>query len=160
MSKLPAYPEILLALDPGDTTGAAIFRNGNLPSKKGVGQVVGDVGKLAAFIRRVDPDMIVAEDFVLYAHRARDQSWDSMQTSRLLGAIELVCHDLKCPFQLQTAQDGKAFPTDAKLRAWNVMDTSRRHGMDAVRHGVTYLIFGHPSNHHLKYARPWLNGGP
>jgi hypothetical protein len=147
-TKFREFPPILLALDPGDTTGAAIFRDGVFDT---AGHIAGGIPKVPRFIRRLQPSWIVCEDFLLYAHKARDQAWNEMRTPRIIGAIELVCWDLRIPLTFQTAQDGKSFPTDTKLRAWGLYDKGGRHARDAIRHGITFLLFGDPTKAHIKF---------
>ena len=138
-TKLDPLPPKLLCLNPGETTGWAIFERGKLVR---CGQLVSTIPGVPQFIVQEMPSHVVYEDFVLYAHKAQDQQWSKMNTSRVIGAIEYVCWELGIPYYEQVALEGKSFVTDDKLKAWDLYQTGQRHARDAIRHGIAFMLFG------------------
>jgi hypothetical protein len=143
-----ATPRVL-AFDPGETTGAANFLG---PELKEALQIPTGLMPTAAvnvrtWINRYldetgfKPDAIVIEDYRVYSWKAEDHSWQNMHTCRLIGAIELICHDMNVPLHKQSAQNAKGFCTDDKLKAWGFWQAGERHARDAIRHAIFHLLF-------------------
>lgn len=146
----------VLALDPGETTGACVFEGHKLVDAR---QLQTGLMPLAAvsvrqYIRNWhikvcgDPDInpsvvdtVVTEDYRVYSWKAKDHAWQGLHTPRLVGAIELICHDEDVQLVKQSAQIGKGFCTDDKLKAWGLYQVGERHARDAIRHAVQYLLF-------------------
>jgi hypothetical protein len=149
-----ATPRIL-AFDPGETTGACNFYGAEL--KEAVQLPTGLMPTAAVAVRNwinqyteetgFKPDAIVIENYRVYSWKTDDHAWAEMHTSRLIGAIELICHDLGIPLHKQSAQNAKGFCTDDKLKAWGFWMRGERHARDAIRHAVFYLLFTHAKIH-------------
>lgn len=137
-------PRIVVVFDPGETVGWAVFDGCSLLK---AGQEAADAKGRLRFVRYLieswNPKAVVAEDYIVYAHKALSHSWSPLDTAKLVGAIEMACviHDV--PLYLQTASTGKAFCTDAKLRNWGMYQPGKVHATDAVRHGAHFLLFHH-----------------
>jgi len=135
-------PKTVLALDPGETTGWALFREGHLVDK---GQIEHrDQGGMSRQIMELvtvhNPTTLVVEDYRVYASKAKTHSWSSLFTPKLLGAIEFICNLQKVQIVLQMASS-KQFCTDEKLKQWHYYSKGTPHANDAVRHGCYYLLF-------------------
>lgn len=133
-------PNLILSLDPGETTGWSLFTNGNMTD---CGHVAGEVENMLRLINLHGPEIVVAEEYRVYAWKAKHHAWSRVQTVRLLGALELTCKVKKLGYVTQSAQYAKGFVTDAKLREWGYWLPNKRHAMDSIRHGCAYLLFGH-----------------
>lgn len=138
-------PKYMIALDPGETTGYAEFRNGELVK---VSQLITKTVKqftevLSVILSREDyPDMIVYEDYRIYSWKSEHHAWQALHTPQAIGALKALA-TLKCiPLYTNLAQQPKAFCTDDKLKMWGYYST-QRHGRDAVRHGTYYLLFNY-----------------
>lgn len=137
----------LLALDPGETTGTAVFDVLDIS----VG-VTGDqiktwpiesaVENLANLLYRVSPRIVVMESYQVYEWKTDTHSWSNIPTLQVIGCIQTLCIQREIPFRFQTAQIAKTFVTDEKLEAWGMWHKGLRHGRDATRHGCYYLLFG------------------
>lgn len=136
-------PNKLLCLDPGQTTGWAIFTDGILDK---VGQLITDPverGALAIqeLIANHQPDLVLYEEYKVYSWKAVQHSWSALHTPNLIGAIRTLCVLNEIPTYNQMAQQPKRFCTDQKLRDWKYYHTAQRHARDAIRHGCYYLMF-------------------
>jgi hypothetical protein len=131
-------PRILLCLDPGDTTGYAIFEAGVLVDG---GQIPGTDQNMERLILLRKPSVIVCEQFVNYPWKQASLAWSTNKTSKLIGVLEFICRKAKIPFHLQTAQLAKGFVTDKLLKEWGYYNVVKRHMNDATRHGCYYLLF-------------------
>jgi hypothetical protein len=134
----PDPPARLLALDPGDTTGVAMFKIGRLWKSTSMAR------DLLAFERLIvgfAPDILVVESYNIYASKLERHTFSNVPTLRLIGAIEFIALKADIPIVWQSAATGKGFVTDEKLKWWGYYTTESRHARDAIRHGVHYLIF-------------------
>lgn len=134
-------PNVLLSLDPGETTGWALFKDlklqecGEIPYENSMLDVV-------ALINHLNPDVVVMEDYKVYGWKSSQHSWSDLYTVRLIGAIELTCLQNDTVLYAQMAQGVKGFCSNKKLKQWGFYKKSARHARDAVRHGCYWLMFG------------------
>jgi len=135
----PAEHSFVLAVDPGGNTGLAWLLDREFGS-----QVVADgrFGFHAWFTEAVakiaTPLVAVCEDFIITSATARKTA--QPDPYRIIGWLELWCHQHAVPFVLQTPAQAKGFGTDAKLRHMGWYRTGHGgHDNDAARHLLTYL---------------------
>lgn len=174
-------PERLLCLDPGETTGYALFENGYLKTygqtetvilseEKGAkqGEKVIDWGALEELFCDQAPTYIVCENYRIYAHKLDRHSFSQVETLRLIGGIDMMCHNgwmerktpgdgwddelwegdpcqlityyQPVPIAYQMAVQAKGFITDERLKEWDFWKPGMRHSRDAIRHGLYFLI--------------------
>jgi hypothetical protein len=146
-------PLSITALDPGETTGAcAMGRDAmtldSIPNLKHAGHLDTDdmdkaVKALTEYFDVFTPQVVVIEDYRIYAWKADDHKWSGLHTPRVIGCIETLCIQRGIVYVKQTAQVAKGFCTDKKLQEWGWYFPSIRHGRDAIRHAVFYLLFNH-----------------
>jgi len=139
----PVSKELVLAIDPGVTTGFALFQ---FPHLRGHAQfrstlVPSAARRVRLVIDKYQPQHIVVEEYVIYPWMVRQQSWSSLHTVRLIGAIELIAADLKLPLTKQQALKAKNIK-DKSLKQWNLYKPGKPHANDAIRHAVAYTLFG------------------
>lgn len=84
-------------------------------------------------------DYIIIEKFTLYPHKAKALINDPMLTPQIIGKIKEWFEGFK--IVEQSAQVGKGFWTDTKLKAAGIWPHNR-HERDAVRHALQFLYFG------------------
>ncbi|MFA7017829.1 MAG: hypothetical protein WC239_02410 [Sphaerochaetaceae bacterium] len=138
-------PRTLVTVDPGETCGWAVFKQGILTSCNQVsipvhkdGRVVGS--ELWDLIEDNNPEIVVVEGYRVYASKVAQHTWSALYTPKLIGYIEAICDRFKIPLTLQMAST-KSFCSNNKLKAWGYYKASMPHAMDAVRHGCYYLLF-------------------
>lgn len=138
-------PEVLLALDPGETIGYAVFYG---LEHRETGQLVCEsfdeaITKLTKLFVDVNPTHLVFEDYRIYKAKVKQHIGQELFTPQLIGVIKALCETKSIkPFK-QMAQLAKQFCNDEKLRGWGLYAKSFRHGRDAVKHGAYYLLFSH-----------------
>jgi hypothetical protein len=137
-----APPKVLMAIDPGKTTGIAIFKEGILSTQSQV-DTSNDEGiqELVRQITYTNPNILVCEDYRVYSWKAKEHSWEALNTPQLIGVIKYLCTKSNTPIYMQMAQMGKGFCTDKKLREWGFYRSGLPHSRDAVRHGCYWLLF-------------------
>lgn len=140
-------PKHLIALDPGETTGYAIFVGSQLVDS---GELKTDcmnhgaiiLSELFAAHTNTDP-IVVFEDYRIYSWKTDSHTWASLHTPRLIGMIHYLCYHHDFRYFLQIAQQPKNFCTDTRLKEWGWYSTGLRHARDAIRHGTYYMLFNH-----------------
>lgn len=147
---------IILAIDPGTTTGFALFNEdgGHFISYEVEGPV-NAVESVTLFLDTAhtanDIVEIVCESFVISARTIKTQRvndpWE------IKGWIKLECLRRDVAYTEQSPATGKSFGTDDKLRKIGWFRSSEGgHANDAARHLITYL-----AQHHLHIARELLS---
>jgi hypothetical protein len=136
----PPPPARLLTVDPGGTTGWALWLDG-LPNTCGQIDTAESDAALEKLLDQKQPDLVICEAYVLYPWKADSQAWSDFQTPRLIGSLQTMCRHRQIPLIMQGA-DKKTFATDIKLKGWGFYQKSHRHANDAIRHGIYYLLFG------------------
>ena len=133
----------LLCLDPGETTGVAVFHASKLHACCQSNTSHPDLA-LNEFTRLFDlytPTACVIEDYRVYGNRAQYHIGSSLHTPRMIGIIEALCLQRGIPYHKQMAGLAKGFVTDAKLRDWGWYAQAERHSRDAIRHGAYFILF-------------------
>lgn len=139
---------VILSLDPGETTGWAVWRNDPI---KGIfliahGQLktwpIEDcVRNMEELFRIYQPEHIVYEIYAVYEWKSADHSWSQIPTVQIIGCILTLAVQQVRSYSAQTAQIAKNFCTDDKLNMWHVYFKGVRHARDAIRHGIYYILF-------------------
>lgn len=135
-------PKTLLCLDPGETTGWATFKEGALYSDGHLNTKDGDVvASLLLMVQGIQPNVVVMENYKIYGWKTEEHSWSALHTPKLIGAIDAICSIQGVPVHYQMAAMAKNFCTNDKLKTWGMYSASKRHAMDAIRHGCYWLLF-------------------
>lgn len=123
-----------LAVDPGNSTGWAAFtKNGDI--------ITFDTAKGREAVYQVlasqAPELLICEDYRLFPWKAKEQSWSSLETVRIIGAIEYYAWLNKVEIVLQE-------PKIKKIGyLWAGITPPKNHALshetDAYVHGVYYL---------------------
>jgi hypothetical protein len=145
----------VLALDPGETTGAALFDASELEvTLLATAQIKtwplhAAVSHFERLLELHKPTVVVYEKYHIYEWKAEDHSWSSVPTIQIIGCLKTLCIQRKIPYGSQTAQVAKQFCTDEKLETWNFYKKGEKHARDAVRHGCYFLLFGNKGLNNL-----------
>ena len=141
-------PINILALDPGETSGVAqMIREGDdsltiSQFQKNTSIIEWGVDAFDSLISFYTPSFVIIEDYRIYSWRTKEHTWASLHTPRLIGVVECLCRLKRIPLIKQSAQVGKAFVTDARLKEWNLYKVANPHSNDATRHLLQFLLFG------------------
>lgn len=143
--------EYVLALDPGETTGWAVFKSCELiASGQSLTKTLPQARQVfCELIDMYNPQVIVAEDYKVYGWKAQAHSWSSLHTPKIIGMLAGIAGGKDIPLHLQMAQQAKGFVTDVKLRSWGYYNTGKKHARDAIRHGCYFLVFKAGVTHEL-----------
>lgn len=136
--------ETIVAVDPGETIGYAVFQSSCLRYHVQVSadDIWGAAKWLEVFIKKFTPKVVVVEDYRIYSWRAKQHTWSNLFTPRLIGGLEVLCGMHDVPLIKQQPQAAKQFCTDARLKSWGYWIKGEPHTRDAIRHGCYYLLFG------------------
>jgi hypothetical protein len=144
--------EPVLALDPGETTGVAEFDGDR--TIRVYQKVTKEIGPSYDWLEELlecgsgdidDPTIpfkhLRYEDYRVYAWKADDHSWSPVHTIRWIGAIQVAAHTTNTPSSCIMAQAAKGWWTDAKLDHFDLNPKGLKHGRDALRHLLYFLLF-------------------
>lgn len=94
-------------------------------------------------------DLVVCEDYRLYAFKAEAQSWSRPASVEVIGVVRYLCEKYEKPLVFQGASQRTFFGSDRhpkkhtegnrRLRALGFWLESK-HSRDAMRHCLTYLL--------------------
>lgn len=141
--------KILVAIDPGETTGACCFYGGEIFDARQLvtKNLTRGIISIGSYLRHIDrelgfPNLIVCEDYRVYDWKSDAHKWQGLHTPKLIGAIECIGMFDGIPVVLRMAQQAKQFCTDEKLKDWDLWLKGEQHARDAVRHAVFQLVHG------------------
>lgn len=136
------FPERMLVLDPGETTGWAVFEHGRLTAWGQIKTMEEGWDAIHELFADVQPTHVLYENYRIYKHKLERHSFSDVYTLRLIGVIEYLCDvTYGVPRVHQMAQQAKGFVKDQRLREWGYFKPGMRHARDAIRHGCYYLLF-------------------
>lgn len=132
---------VILGLDPGNTTGWALFEGAELVE---CGQL--HLPKTASIVDLLysfseTPKQFVVEEYRIYPNRAKQHIGNDLFTPRIIGAVEAFAYMNNIPVDFQPASLGKSHFTDSRLKALGLYQKGQRHANDAIRHVAHWLIF-------------------
>lgn len=143
----PSYGRIL-GLDPGETTGFALFSS----TSRCVDWIEIDqvrtsnpeeaTENLMVLFDHLRPDRVVFESYHIYGWKADTHKWSEVFTLQVIGCIWTLCQQRRIPHSQQSAQNAKGFWTDDLLHTFGLYQRGIKHGRDATRHALHYLCFG------------------
>lgn len=139
VGSLKAPPRHLLAIDPGKDTGWAAFLDG-LPAKFDIIRGLDAFDDfLSNYVHTYGmPDLVVYESYLLFKHKAVQQSGSKMEASQVIGKIEFWAKMLRIPV---VKQPSSILPIAVK---WSKLkmpsDHKNSHHISAYNHGWYYLV--------------------
>jgi hypothetical protein len=130
----------ILAVDPGKTTGLALFDGHSLTAWQA--ETWDAVEQVERFLDRAAQldDVLIVESFVIgqaTLRKGRGENW-SLES---IGAIRYLHRRMgePCILHFQQASSVMRFATNEKLRAVGWWTQGQEHARDATRHILTYL---------------------
>lgn len=126
-----------LAFDPGQTTGWCKFDNAGEVVEWGQDSFTELMDHCREWSKE-EWDAIIYEDFVLFKHKARQQTGSRMPASQAIGIIKTLIHATGA---IPIVQDASIKPIASK---WTNMKAPSNHAeshwVDSFNHGAYYLI--------------------
>jgi hypothetical protein len=125
----------IVAFDPGGTTGFAVWTPDNCIY---TGQIEGlhHVTALWKFLEGLQPGLVIWEEFIY----EKDHLNADLRAVEYIGVCRLWAEQRAVPTQV-SSRAFKKFWDRRKLKALKLYKASTPHGMDALRHLLTYLVF-------------------
>lgn len=133
---------MIIALDPGVTTGVAILDS---QQRLRTYQDVFSHKSLMEYLEDLSPTTVVYESFV-YQRRNKVE----LYPVEVIGVIRLYAQKYDIPLYVQSASQAKGFITNDKIEAMGLWVKGQKHGMDALRHLLYHQII-------TKGDRTWLD---
>lgn len=126
----------ILAVDPGDShVGTALSQDGQMKAEEY--SAAGWLFEFSALVGMLD--VVVIEEFRLYPGSAPALSWSQLDTVKMIGAMEWICHCAGVPFELQSA--AVKIPTRAQCKARGINWKHKSgHASDALLHLYYYML--------------------
>lgn len=124
---------MILALDPGKTTGYAYQ---NAVGSFGFGELQQD--SIWDTLTTLEPDLLIVESFQFRQARSKV----NLTPNEVIGVIKEWARQKNVEIIWQTPSQAKHFFDDARLRERNLWATGMPHARDSVRHLLYYLEFG------------------
>jgi hypothetical protein len=140
MRILPPLPELtFVCFDPGETTGVVEIVTGELAVTWSL--TIPQLYEKLAQGCWLGYRIWVMENFLLYAWKAKSMEFNDMPAPRVIGALELIAYIEQHVVIKQTAQAGKAFASDERLKAYGWWQRCHsKHEKDAARHALYYMF--------------------
>lgn len=144
------YRGRLLALDPGETTGASLVIVPPEPNQfllESQLQITtwpleAGVPNLSDVITKLKPTHVIYESYHVYSWRLNEHKFSEVPTLQIIGAIKTLCIQQQISYSSQSAQVGKAFFTDKRLKNLDCYFEGAPHARDSLRHALQFITFG------------------
>ena len=137
-------PEYLLAVDPGLTTGIALFHCD--PDPVIVWSAETDFMETCNLVNKTALEYgprlrVVAERFIITVQTAKNSPTAASDALTMLGAVRYLCEAYGVQIVYHTSQKAKNFCPNPRLKALGFWHRGGKgHARDALRHAVTHLV--------------------
>jgi hypothetical protein len=141
----------LIAIDPGETTGVTIIdctpTNIHLFAQLQIGSwpLEKSLNDFVALFATTKPSQMVYESYHIYKWRLAEHTFSEVPTLQIIGVLKAIAILESVPYTSQTAQAGKAFFTDKRLKDLKLYFEGAPHARDSLRHALQYIAFGEPT---------------
>ncbi|MBA7691033.1 hypothetical protein ES703_99571 [subsurface metagenome] len=125
----------ILAIDPGETCGVAIFKDDKLIEATELSEK-----ELLIHIEIDKPDVIIVEAY-LHFPWVKDYAVHEYPTAELIGKIKLLAEQLNLRITTQPVGLVKSVITKRVLRHFDIKPYKSKHINDAIKHGLYYLKY-------------------
>jgi hypothetical protein len=127
---------VLIAFDPGDTTGFAIF------SDEGVCVQIGQIPfrDMPEWLQSLmgEYSTIVVEDYRIQSHKAKQQSGSTVKAAQVIGMLKLFASEIRAKVVMQRANIKSIALKWSQIKLPS--DHAQTHQYDAYLHGIYYLV--------------------
>lgn len=136
----------IVGIDPGGTTGVAVFDITEGEFKTLLQIPYDDIMRYGLmsvndFIMSGSVERVIMERFSLYPKQAKALSWNTLPAVKVIGVVENLCSMLHIPLVTQPASVRKAIPGKAiRETKLNKLGRGLPHARDAGRHVLWFLL--------------------
>lgn len=135
---------IILAVDPGGTTGFATwdYDETRVPEEQFAAWDDPDRFNAIETVRErivTGVEIVVCESFQLSMNTLKKSTAGSLETIEMIGALRWVCHKRGVEFVTQKPSDAAGFSTPEKLKAIGWWTPGSDHARSATKHLILYL---------------------
>ncbi len=128
---------VIVAVDPGGTTGLALWSRTVGLSLRELDDPAHAVDWLADIAGQIDYGIFVVERYIITPATAKmSQQHDALE---IIGAIKYLVRKHGHDLVMQTPAEAKKFSTDAKLKNIGWYQPGQGHARDASRHALLFL---------------------
>jgi hypothetical protein len=127
--------DVVFAIDPGGTTGWAVWTNGSVK----VGQTKGQIEFMTQAweaLLKYRPTIVIETYTITQRTATLSRQYEALE---LIGALRWGAHLYGLEFVMQAPRAAKLFSTDEKLKTVGFYKPGVGHGNDAARHLLLYL---------------------
>jgi len=127
---------MILVVDPGDTTGYALFRDNGELSKKNQG----DFAHVMEMLQDImyPPEHIIVEDYRLRAGKQAQQTGSRFQAVQVIGALKYYAYIHNIEFELVNVQAKTLGSMYSGIKPPS--DHKKSHEIDAYNIGIYWLV--------------------
>lgn len=145
----------IIALDPGETTGYAIYSSYKTKSGQVRSLVATEIGpdphhlQLYSLLDNAHPNVVVCEDF----RYQRGPGGHNLTPVEYIGICKLWSTKNHVPLELQ-GRTYKVLWDDGKIKQLGLWRPGKPHAMDALRHLLYYVTLILQDSHYVKQLEP------
>ena len=140
--------KIIAGFDPGGSTGYCFgqldeSRLGFTVKRCNVIAWKDRIPAIRALLGHFRPDIIIVEDFALYASKAKDMVGKRMQSSEVIGIIGTYIYEFGLPdmrLMMASSISRTEVPADHLKFLPNLVAVQKEHAMDAYKHVRHYVV--------------------
>jgi len=143
--------ERIVALDPGGTTGWAMWQDTSIPNQADNGLwenfTCGQMETAKHHLRLHDwLEHLHTQKFTVVDERFEFRKGDehragiNLISREYIGVAELFCQQRDVHHVMQQAASAKGFVTNDKLKVMGLYVPGKQHAMDAMRHLIYYMV--------------------
>jgi len=138
----------LLSVDPGETTGISILEcttnSTHLIHQEQLTTWPLEQGSpnLMKLFQTYLPTFMIFESYHIYRWRLQEHSFSQVPTTQIIGCLKTWAIHFGVKYREQTAQAGKGFFTDHRLKTFGLYFEGQPHARDSLKHAAQFLVFG------------------
>lgn len=130
----------IISVDPGKTTGVAMYQVENFESRFAVYQFT-NIPDVIELLKKELPDVVLVESFKLHKNKATQLSGQENYSAEVIGAIKVFCAGELIPIRQQApaVKDTVMQSLLERIGFW-LPTKGMPHARDAARHLAAYLF--------------------
>lgn len=146
-----AFRGLVVALDPGETTGLCVMKNLEIITLDQLDTPKEDpAGCYHTIYKALQPHSFIAhnshvlcEDYRIYSWKSDQHRWSQVHTIKVVGYVQLAVKNHGFQLHMYMASAGKHFFTDERLESVGLYNQTKgmKHARDALRHACNFVCY-------------------